>query len=121
MPRFLISVIIPALAAWGICGYMVFFTLPRNARWVSLFLITLVVALELSLGIILYSIRARNAPTWLDKRQLLRETALITLLPAAALPLYLALRYATLDRWYIITLLVVSIILSEYQITRKLL
>ena len=121
MQRFLISIIIPALIAWGICSYMVFFTLPQSSQWVVLFLATLFVALELTIGTIIYLIRNRRAPEWLGKRELLRENMILTLLPALSLPTYLLLRYTTLDTWYVIILLNILVILCEYHIIRKLL
>lgn len=121
MQRFLISVIIPALASWGICTYIVFFTLPQNTRWIILFLATLFVALELTLGTLLYMLRNRTAPNWLDKRELFRETMLITLPLTLAIPTYLFLRYTAADSWYLVAVLVIITTFSEYLIFKRIL
>ena len=99
---------------------MVFFTLPQSTQWVALFLATLFIALELTIGTILYLIKARRSPPWLDKRAILREAIIITAPVALAGPLYLALRYATADTWYTVTLLLIFISFSEYQLIKKL-
>jgi len=120
MQRFLISLIIPTLAGWGICSYMIFFTLPKDIQWVLLFLVTLFITLELTLGIILYSVRSRTAPNWLNKRNLLRESMLLTIPPALVVPSYLILRYTNIDKWYTVSILFISLSLIEYQTIRKL-
>ncbi len=119
MQKFLIPIMISALSGWALCFYIIFFTLPQNSSWVIIFLSTLLITVALTLAIALYILKSYRASPWMDKRALFRDSVLMAFPIALSLPLYLGIRYIAVDTWYTVSILLLLILFSEYQILKR--
>ena len=120
MQRFLIPVITLSLISWSICIYMLFFTPPQNDPWVFLFLTILFVSLEMTSGLVIHLARCRFCPTWQNRREILHESLALALPPSLTIPLFLLLRYITLDSLFNIGILLLLAVSFEVYIIRKI-
>ena len=119
MERFLVTIIIISILAWGSGGYLVLFTAPYSEPVVLLFLFNILIGLEFSLALLIYMLRQRSRPQWYKSRDTFRESAKLALPPALSATLFLFLRYFGMASPLNLGVLLLLLGLAEVQVIRE--
>ena len=119
MPRFLIAVIILALASWAGWAWLFFTTPPETPRRIVFFLVILLIALTTTLSVIIFLIARRLASPFTDERLLFRKWLRRSLLVALLITGAGALKILGSLSWLNIGLAAIFIILLEIYLTKK--